>query len=328
MDNRKETDIGVPAGNLANPYLDSQFKLIFNENVTREFLNSILKLKTPIREITIRNPESNDDSSAGRRVYFDVLCCDQQGNSFIVEMQSIWRDYLRNRILYYSCRKLDEMGRDYIREKRRGLHRGWKYDIRSVCTICLLNDTDRDLEEQTFIQDINMCDIRRGNVWSDKLRIIIVNLPMLKNHISEDNEYYLKFLSLLELISRNMNTAEELLSEIEKTSLNEEQKELFRRVVSISDLSAMSEEQRLKYEEDLKSYLDDRALKQDFFDKGVEQGIEKGRAEGRAEGKAEGRVEGEKSRSLQIAKAMKVNGISLDSIILCTGLTVEEVEML
>lgn len=53
-----------------------------------------------------------------------------------------------------------------------------------------------------------------------------------------------------------------------------------------------------------------------------------GRIEGRVEGKAEGLIEGEEKGVVKVARNMKKLGISLDSIVLSTGLTIEEIERL
>jgi predicted transposase/invertase (TIGR01784 family) len=52
------------------------------------------------------------------------------------------------------------------------------------------------------------------------------------------------------------------------------------------------------------------------IEKGIEQGIEKGREEGREEG------------MLQTAGVMKKKGLSIETIIDCTGLTKEQIEKL
>ena len=52
------------------------------------------------------------------------------------------------------------------------------------------------------------------------------------------------------------------------------------------------------------------------------------REEGREEGRVEGRVEGEKKKQEEIARTMKHDGLSIDTIIKYTGLTPEEISCL
>ena len=56
------------------------------------------------------------------------------------------------------------------------------------------------------------------------------------------------------------------------------------------------------------------------FDAGIEKGLEKGREEGRMEGVEMGKLE--------VAKAMLANGIALEVIVSCTGLTEEQLKAL
>jgi len=157
-------------GNLANPFLDGQFKLIFDEENTRVFLNSILELESPIRELTIENTESNDTSLYGRRVYFDVLCTDENGAKFIVEMQNVWSDFLRNRMVFYTCRKINEMGRKFEDEATGSdVKTEWHYRYQPVYTVCLLNDIDRDTENQYFRQDVVLYDTENNRQKIEEL---------------------------------------------------------------------------------------------------------------------------------------------------------------
>ena len=59
-----------------------------------------------------------------------------------------------------------------------------------------------------------------------------------------------------------------------------------------------------------------------------EKGWAEGRAEGRTEGLAEGEVIGETKGIHKTARNMKAKGISVEMIMECTGLSVEEIERL
>lgn len=280
---KKAFETGGSSG-MANPYLDSQFKKIFDEENACAFLNSILRPEHPIESVEFLNTESNDTSQYGKRVYFDVLCRDTTGSQFIVEMQNLWKNYLRNRIVYYACRKVSEMGRKYERKKNPD-EDPWDYGIKPVCVICLLNDTDRDLPEQYYRQDAVLYDTWNNRVFSDKLRIIMINLPILKTKtMGVESEYFENYLLLLNQISQNMKTVDELLSEIEAGPFDEKQKEIFRRVVNRSSINAMSEKERLQYDEEEKYYMDMMA---EWYER--DHCVEMGEARGEARGKAEER---------------------------------------
>jgi len=302
---------------MANPFIDSQFKLIFDEENTRLFLNSILKLKSPIVELHIENSESNDFRVDGKRIYFDVLCRDESGREFIVEMQNLWQPYLTRRIIYYICRTVDKMGRKHISDSGKGKgdrkERPWLYDIKPVYAVCLLNSEDRSLDEQYLRQDAVLYDVENERVFSDALRVIVINLPMLNpGKLGISDEYYKNLLLLMHQISTNMSTVDELLAEIESTTFPEEMKTIFRRVVTVSDISTMTEKQLMQYEEDFKIYNDSMAS---LYCE-------------REEGRAEGREEGKKEATLDNARKMKAAGISESVISEITELPMETVSRL
>ena len=130
------------------------------------------------------------------------------------------------------------------------------------------------------------------------------------------------------------------------------QNSVFQKLAEIADVSSLTKEERLHYDEALRKYRDtlcvlegaeQRGLKRGR-EEGLAKGLAKGRAEGRAEGLAKGRAEGlakgraeglTKGRAegrtegrLEIARNMKENGLSVDLIAACSGLSPEEIAQL
>ena len=79
----------------------------------------------------------------------------------------------------------------------------------------------------------------------------------------------------------------------------------------------MTPDQRLEYELSLSVERDLSAALDTSFEDGMEKGIEKGKAEGKAEGKIE--------EQRLIAANFKKQGINIETIAQCTGLSVEEI---
>ncbi|MEG2066861.1 MAG: hypothetical protein RRZ65_04360, partial [Tannerellaceae bacterium] len=85
-------------------------------------------------------------------------------------------------------------------------------------------------------------------------------------------------------------------------------------------------------------HMDSIRIQNDVLNSAKEEGLAEGKAEGKAEGlaeglakgkekgKAEGKVEGLAEGKRLIALNMKKNGIPVDMISACTGLTIEEIE--
>ena len=114
-----------------------------------------------------------------------------------------------------------------------------------------------------------------------------------------------------------------------KTSGLSEARELLR-------LDNLSPKERASYEAHLSALQYQRSViqsgwiegkaegKAEGLAEGLAEGKVEGKAEGLIEGKAEGLAEGEKKKALTIAKQAKEMGMSIENILLLTGLKKEE----
>ena len=109
-----------------------------------------------------------------------------------------------------------------------------------------------------------------------------------------------------------MKTIDQLKQEIANTTLPQETKEVFYRVLDTADVGSLSEKDQMRYESALKNYLDTMSC--------IEYATVKVREEGRAEGEFEAKV--------SIAKSMKEKGLDNKIIAECTGLSLEQIEAL
>lgn len=76
------------------------------------------------------------------------------------------------------------------------------------------------------------------------------------------------------------------------------------------------------------AYDKEWALRDQGYRDGLSQGKAEGKAEGREEGRAEGKTEGINERNLEIAINMLKEGIDINTISKCTGLTIEKINTL
>ena len=90
----------------------------------------------------------------------------------------------------------------------------------------------------------------------------------------------------------------------------------FKKMFSIAEVARMSHDELRKYHISQKSYWDACSV--------LEGARMEGLAEGRAEGMAKGIAEGKK----EIAKAMKLMGLTTEQIMEATGLTESDIERL
>ena len=110
------------------------------------------------------------------------------------------------------------------------------------------------------------------------------------------------------------------------------QNSVFQKLAEIADVSSLTKEERLHYDEALRKYRDTLCVLESAEQRGVKRGLAKGREEGRAEGLAKGLAEGlAKGRAegrIEAARNMKAKGLAIDLIAACSGLSPEEIERL
>ena len=104
---------------------------------------------------------------------------------------------------------------------------------------------------------------------------------------------------------------------------------IFGKVATMAELSKMSSDERRRYEDSEDLYLSNLAAWDYNYEKGIDKGWIEGKAEGLAEGLAEGEArglaKGKAEEKVEIAKALKKQGLPIETIAACTGLPVEEV---
>ena len=98
------------------------------------------------------------------------------------------------------------------------------------------------------------------------------------------------------------------------------QNSVFQKLAEIADVSSLTKEERLYYDVALRKYRDTLCVLESAEQRGLKRGREEGLAKGLAKGRAEGRLE--------IARNMKENGLSVDLIAACSGLSPEEIAKL
>lgn len=296
-----------------NPFTDWGFKYIFgreeHKDLLKGFLNLLLEPEVAISDVRFINSELISDSPELKRCIVDVLATDSEGNRYLVEMQKASDRSMRQRLVYYASRLIDQMSQH---------NREWDYgQIKRVYAICLMDFT---YERNAVLRsDYQLRSADGSRVFSDLLTIIPLQLPCIRaKTVAECRKSYEVLLFLLKSMSKGMQSNEELLAEVNGMNLPEQMKEMFRRVINTVE-SELTEDQWRDYEIDLDKYQRTMSEFRTAREEGREEGLEEGRAEGRDEGLAEGRA----ARQLEIARAMKEKGLSAAVIADCTGIAIE-----
>ena len=102
------------------------------------------------------------------------------------------------------------------------------------------------------------------------------------------------------------------------------QNSVFQKLAEIADVSSLTKEERLYYDEALRKYRDTLCV----LESAEQRGLKRGREEGLAKGLAKGRAEGLAKGRTETARNMKAKGLAIDLIAACSGLSPEEIEQL
>ena len=275
------------------PLTDWGFKKIFGDKeLLMDFLNSLLEGERVITDLRYLNTERIPDDGDGRRTVYDLYCTTDTGEHIIVEMQNRKQPFFKDRALYY-------MAQSVVQQAKKG--KGWRFNLTAVYGVYFVNfPLDKDDTSSYFCKDIAMIDKRTGKVFSDKFRQIYIELPRFAKP-EADCENFLEYW-IYNLV--NMNKLKEISFK--------DRKAIFDRLEQVASQANLTEDERVRLEEEWKNY-------NDFFNT-----MDFAKEEGRTEGRAEGREE----EKLENAKRLKTKGYPLEEIADITDLTIEEIENL
>ena len=291
---------------------DLGFKHVFGRDENKEiliaFLNEIIPDKQIINLEHIRNEQIPSDPETKASV-FDLYCETQDGSRIVVELQREDQfDYV-DRAIYYGAFPIQNQ-----------IEKGKKrYTFSAVYVINILNFNLMELREDNKpVSTFRLKELETNRILSQKYTLIFIELLKFAKkleEISPDNilEGYLYFL-------RNMHNLREQPAEF--------QQQIWNKLFNAARVAKMNQQDRQAYIKKMNTERDRINQLEFAMEQAKIKGLAEGRTEGRAEGRAEGLAEGRKEEKYSIAKSMKANGINIDTISKCTGLTPEQIEAL
>ena len=291
-----------------NPYTDFGFKKLFgtelNKDLLISFLNALFKDKLEISDLTYLNNEHLGEGITDRKAVFDVYCQLSDGSRIIVEMQKAEQQYFKDRSIYYSTYPIRE-------QASKGK---WDYRLEDVYTVGILNFTfpDGEYPSESMIHEIKLKDVEDNHVFYDKLTFVYLEMPKFNKTEEELETMFDKWLFALSNLARLLERPKAL------------QERIFTRLFEQAEIARFTPEERTEYVASKKEYWDNYSILTTSYNKGREEG----RAEGLVEGMEKGIEKGMEKNSIDIAKKMKLKGMSSDLIAEMTGLTINVIESL
>lgn len=310
-------------GKYLDPKADLTFKKVFkgHPDLLISLLNALLPLPEDrqIESIDYLPAELVPENPLRKSTIVDVRCKDISGRHFVVEMQMEWTTAFMQRVLFNASKV-------YVSQVAEGeLYR----KLQPVYSLNLVNDIfERDVPD--YRHDYSIVHDKYSDKIIEGLHFTFIELPKFTpQSYSEKRMAVLWLRYLTEIDSRTTDVPSDLLdnpfigkalNEVRKSAFSEAELATYEKFWDI-----VSREMTLaagKLEEGLAKGREEGL--EEGLAKGREEGLEEGLAKGREEGLAKGREE----ERLEIARKLKVNGVSTETIATVSGLSVEEVECL
>ena len=328
-----------------NPFTDVGFKRIFGQEINKDllidFLNNVIE-EFNIVDVSFLNKEQVPDYNEQRSLIYDVYCKTDSGNYIIVEMQNRSQPFFKDRSLYYISKSVTT-------QARRGSD--WMYEIHAVYLIAFLNFSLPEISNE-FRTDVGLTNLKTNELFSDKLRLIYLQLPLFDEDEHSCDTDFKCWIYLL----KNMETLQRLPFAARSA--------VFDRLSKIAEVRSLTEDEQIQYEASLRNYRDTIAVMAGQFDSGMIKGFEQGREEGikrgreegikrgreegikrgreegikrgreegikrgREEGIKRGREEGITQGHKDVAINMLASGLDIDAVAKYTGLSREDVQAL
>ncbi len=162
---------------------------------------------------------------------------------------------------------------------------------------CEMIDADASIVMQLLREDIRLVKMQTMKVFSDKLSMTFLKIPMMDKEAEDCETTLEKWIYIL----KHMETMEAIPQTFAKDPV-------FRRLGNVARYAALNEKDKQAYKESLKAYRDGYAIA--------------------ATERAEGRAEGEKDAMIRVAKKMKAKGASFEEIASLTDLPISEIHQL
>jgi len=285
-----------------DPKNDFAFKRIFgtekNRDILIHFLNDILGFsgKNEIKEVTFLKTIQDPEIAAQKQSIVDVLCKDDSGVRYIIEMQVAKTKGFEKRAQYYAAKA-------YVGQ----FNQGGEYEHLKEIIFLAIADFTMFPGKPNYKSDHVILDKHSHDHDLKDFSFTFIELPKFNKHIDELTNiverwtYFFKYAN---------ETSEADLERIIGHDI------ILRKAYEELNQYYWTKEELATYEEARKSQLDAKAM----LDAAIAEGEVKGRAIGETIGEAKG--------IKKVAKNMLAQGMDIKTIIVVTGLSEAKIQAL
>ena len=295
-----------------DPKNDLTFKKVFGEHphLLKSFLNAVMPLPENRKIVSLEYlpAELVPEIPMFANSIVDVRCIDEKGQQFIVEMQMLWTDSFKSRVLFNASKA-------YIKQ----VGRGFQYKgLQPVYSLNIINE-NFDKNPDTYIHHYQIIHTQDSDKVMEWLEFVFIELPKFKAKKIADKKLQVLWLRFLSEI----NDSQEVISPdfLDVPELKEATELILE--------SGMTKGELETYDRYWDIISTEKTFLIDAFDKGIEQGVEQGIEIGILQGIEQEKQHSEKkinAEKLAIALNARKMGIALSAISKLTGLSEQEIE--
>ena len=280
-------------GRYARIIMDDWFKRTFGTEPNKGLLIMLLKELIPehdIKDLTYVQQEHINPFPGKKDALIDVECVDTDGTRFIVEMQVARQRFFYERSLFYSTFGIQQQV-----EKSSSMDYGFPpvYFV-GFMDFSLHEGSDRVLYRYSLREK------ETGEEMTGSLHFVFLELTNCRKALTPEATLLDNFCYALHNMEHLTDRPEEL------------KEEIFKRLFKTAEIATFTPEERIKYENDMTTERDIQNYISYAREKGLEEGMEKGMEKG----------------LLEAARNMLAEGFSIDLVVKCTGLSIEQVKEL
>jgi len=279
-----------------NPRNDVAFKKVFvqHEGLTRSFLNSTLRLEgnRQIKSVEFLPTERLPLTSESKKSILDVLCTDQRGFQYIIEVQNKYMQNYVQRVQHYVSHLYSgqlETADDYL-------------ELKPVTLLSLLNHSifpgevgylsfHHNIEKETRVSYLN------------DMSYVFIELPKFTKELKDLKTAEDYWIFTMKNASQMHNVPQGAPEEIKQA-------------YEILERHNWTRWERLAYEQAKIGLMDDL------------DAIRTAKEEGREEGEQIGIAKGKKEEKINIVHKMLAKGMSIEEASEITGISVEKIKFL
>ena len=280
-------------GRYARIIMDDWFKRTFGTEPNKGLLIMLLKELIPehdIKDLTYVQQEHINPFPGKKDALIDVECVDTDGTRFIVEMQVARQRFFYERSLFYSTFGIQQQV-----EKSSSMDYGFPpvYFV-GFMDFSLHEGSDRVLYRYSLREN------ETGEEMTGSLQFVFLELTNCRKALTPEATLLDNFCYALHNMEHLTDRPEEL------------KEEIFKRLFKTAEIATFTPEERIKYENDMTTERDIQNYISYAREKGLEEGMENGVEKG----------------LLEAARNMLAEGFSIDLVVKCTGLSIEQVKEL